>query len=606
MKDHLYTPDAGSLQWNPCDIKNAERSRESTISYDDTLRKAPHSPIHTPRSQTPTNSRPSSPSRQGSKKVLELLFSKSRELGASAIVVSGQALFQGAPSEPWINRTRLRKLEILSIVNALDLRWDINFTMQLAYRRAEGPESELDTEEIQKYWKAIRIELELYTLLSKALKCGALGSELNTDTIRSAVQKRVRRLFITIKDILKTILPQNEQVYLERLFDIDFMMGEILSGCLNFVSVATWLSEILLRHCAPVRDDKIKGFVNMISKGDFDSLTQGLSEILSTLELMKIDTSNHVLKHFKPHFINLTITFGVRYFGKRIQGGKFHAKPVRTWFLKNRHPRTPDITQARTRNIELCYFVEAFIRHLSPCCETSLPETFDMDAYRIEALRKTMAEVVQLRICRLILKHNLRQLNVVLPSDAETDLFLRIGLASKIAGGMTEAAAEIASIMVRTIMRHSKRTICVSDVDLIDDIRCRLQADLASTSYKFYSEEMEVINLLSVNAFNTADSLLNSNPWDIFNKLVPSTSKPASFSASGLSPDAWRNENQVLRDMSDLIAHILLLNWRVFGEMIYLNDGLDEHTADSGIQQDSTPKRKQIERRITVRPRVPR
>jgi hypothetical protein len=607
------TPDAGYPHLNPESPRNiggAGRRHGSLISYDATLSTAAYpqsSPPNTPRSQTPINTRPNSPTAHGisESETIKLLFDIVRTLGASETVVSGHALFWEAPIEPWVTRARLRKLDILSIVNDPSLRWDICYTTHLAYRRADGPESEMKIEERNNYRKAIRIELELYSLLPKILDFTDTGTELDAEKVRSTVTRRVPQLLKTIKQILQTILPKNEHVYLERLFEIPFMMNEILSGCFNFESVATCLSELLIRHAAPIRDNKIRGFVQTISKGDIDSITEGLSEILSTLELMKIDTSNYVLRHFKPNFIDLTITFGLRYFGNRILRGKFSALPARNWFLNNRHPRTPEVIQARTRNIELSYFVEAFVRHLSPRCTTLLPETFAMDTDRIEALRKAIKELVQLRICRLILKLNLERLKAVLPKTAEMDFFRRIWLTIKTTGGMAESVSEIAPQMVKTITRYSRHTKCGLDPDLIEEIQGHLKADLAPISHRFYSEEMEISSFLAVNAFNTANGLLNSNPWDIYTRLVPAVSKSSSFSVSGLSLDAWRNEDQALRSMSDLIAHVLLLNWRVFGEMIYLNHELDATTACRGVQQHSTPEERPTKRGIAVRPQVP-
>src|SRR3954468_10101746 len=63
-------------------------------------------------------------------------------------------------------------------------------------------------------------------------------------------------------------------------------------GVADLVKLALWLSQLLKCHCAPMRDEWVDRMVAQISRGnqqgDVGLLVQGIKDLLSVLEAMKL------------------------------------------------------------------------------------------------------------------------------------------------------------------------------------------------------------------------------------------------------------------------------------------------------------------------------
>jgi hypothetical protein len=118
--------------------------------------------------------------------------------------------------------------------------------------------------------------------------CGPFTSDPKVNALRKDCQRRIPAMFRTIKEILEHLVPKRDQPSVDEHLDVAMLMQEIEKGVCDFVSIATWLAQLLKRHCAPMRDEMVNRMVEKIGKGDAASISAGLCELFGVLEAMKL------------------------------------------------------------------------------------------------------------------------------------------------------------------------------------------------------------------------------------------------------------------------------------------------------------------------------
>jgi T-complex protein 11 len=536
--------------------------------------------IPSPLYKTPPQSRCITPCPTPTKQQvsIEFIFGCLKNIGASPRITDQYALFVSAPIDPPITKHVLKCLDIPSMVNSLTLRWDINFTRELAYRKLESPESELENSSSKLYYSSVRLEFELYALLPDILASVKNLPGIERHDFLVAMQRRLPRLLKAIKEVLQTIVPKKELVDLDQLFDERLMLQEIPQGCCDFPLIASRLAELLIRHCAPIRDQRIREMAVLFCKGGFESITKGLEELLTILELMRLDTSNHLLRSFRWHFIDATPTFGVRYFGHRIVKGRFNARPSRVWFLRNhkQFAKKPEAREGVSRHAPLRAFVEAFTRHVLPCCVEKLPDTFDMDAQRIQTTRSEILEIIHLRVCYWVFRYVYRLCGKLqaLPCNVQRDIQREMQLIARGSGSVHSDLPNLAVYIVRKALDCSGNEDKPLDTQLVERARGYLEKGFNPNRIFFSTEEKKLQKALAEDVFRIADANLNAPPWEIFDKLVPVTSNNQRPGLASPRGEVLPAEEQQLREITNRVAHMALLNWTVFAELIYLNDDI--------------------------------
>jgi hypothetical protein len=145
-------------------------------------------------------------------------------------------------------------------------------------------------------------------------------------------------------------------------------------------------------------------------------------------------------------------------------------------------------------------------------------------------------------------------------------------------GSVLAASPDLAVYIVRKAMDFSGNAKKELDTAETDKIRDQLSERLDpknDVNGVFGQEEARFQDALAEEVFQTADANLNSLPWEIYNKLVPTIPKiqrPPGFVSHG--GDDFPSEEQQLHEITDRLAQMTLLHWSVFAPLIYLNDGL--------------------------------
>jgi hypothetical protein len=203
--------------------------------------------------------------------------------------IENRNCFFSAIEEPPITQQSLSELDIRSIINNVKLRHDINFDRDLHFRPIVDGERGLKKREMQKaYWSAVEVELYLYKIFYGDTKLDMLPGHIDMSKLKKTIQKRLPLMFETIKEIIISLVSERDRPAVQRDLDVPMLMQEIERQLCDFVSIARTLATLLKRHCAPMRDDMVDAMVHKMQQGDPSSISAGLRDLFSVLEVMKL------------------------------------------------------------------------------------------------------------------------------------------------------------------------------------------------------------------------------------------------------------------------------------------------------------------------------
>jgi hypothetical protein len=553
----------------------------------------------------------------------------------------GLAVFLMAPLE-LINNVTLRELDITLLVHHVPFRVDLNFHADLQLRpigRAGGEKSRMMSD----YREALTIEMELIRFIPIGVDQEAQESGLTLAMATKVCQRRLPLLLQSVRAMVAQMIPDGDISELEANWDAAHIMQEIHGSVLDFLAKATWLGGLLKKHCAPCRDKDIDRMIETISAGDISGIANGLIELLRVIELMRLDISNYQIRSLRPFFIDSSLQFQQRFYGSQILRRKFDPFKSRTWYVQSRQEleKTPtaasDLLDLPSKNVDLKAFVYGFVQLVLPSCRTAMPATFERDAVRMQAIRSELLGVVQLMICYQVFVEFLTQEHsrsgkvVVLTRRDRAAIRANLRTISHKDGGTIAAMPNLAVEIVRQIAAVGAgpgRQPGSMDLGLLQEVERELSIRLHPNDCHFDREEREVRRQLTVDVFGVAESFLHTLPFEIFTSLVPDARPPphggattmrqsvspgpgpstasspvaaaaaaatrrqqrhgkrataaaaaAAAAASSGTPVIETPQLDQLDAVRDRLAHIAILHWRVWADLVYLNGGLDEMMA---------------------------
>lgn len=200
--------------------------------------------------------------------------------------------FAQASLYPPITKHSLSELDIGAIINNPKLRHDVNFDRELHFRpNFDGSKGKFKLKTAEEYWGALAAELDLYTFLFHSTSHSTREDVSWARTVKIA-QRRIPHMFDALREIIKSLVPEQDQSRVDEQLDTKMLMQQIEKGVCDLVSLAKWLSHLLKAHCAPVRDEWVDKMVEQIDLGSRvgsgRSLVNGLRELLGILEAMKL------------------------------------------------------------------------------------------------------------------------------------------------------------------------------------------------------------------------------------------------------------------------------------------------------------------------------
>jgi hypothetical protein len=327
------------------------------------------------------------------------------------------------PPLPPINLQSLKEIDLNEILKNPQLRHDILFDPQLQFRpNLDGERGKRKKSIIDKYWSEIngecsqffnssinsQIQINFSTNNSEGSTIiGGNNSRVNLVTVSAPVSSRpikINRLpilFITLRDVLISLLPNKDKQLVLDVMDIDLLIQQLNHGQFDFIQMSLWLGDIFKLHCAPMRDlwiqEMIEKFRLAYKLNSVDYLVSGLRYIFQILEAMKLDVANHQIRILRPILVETAIDFEKDYFSSLLLSKKININDSLNWFYQNYQKKSWD-------SPKICLF--SSIIDLLSCRKMSseFPSTLIFDHTRLILLRADVRQLVCIQLCLILFK----------------------------------------------------------------------------------------------------------------------------------------------------------------------------------------------------------
>ncbi|GAA5862745.1 hypothetical protein JCM1840_002659 [Sporobolomyces johnsonii] len=193
----------------------------------------------------------------------------------------------------------------------------------------------------------------------------------------------------------------------DQIFDVldpAFLSQQLARGVLDSASLARFLGSTLKTHCAPMRDELVD---EMVAACEGEGFVKGLRMCFEILELMKLDIANHQLRSLRPYLVQTALEFERRFFQDFAtrRRGRPSFERSRAWLNasvstieNNNKPRTGTSSDLVDKVVsqgmlDLIFSPssstasanDASSPPSSPVSLASLPETVQLDSYRLQA-----------------------------------------------------------------------------------------------------------------------------------------------------------------------------------------------------------------------------
>ena len=199
--------------------------------------------------------------------------------------------------DPPVTVRSLSELDLVRIIHDAKLRHDLNFEREISFRpNVDSPRCQQKEAAANAYWEALTIEFALYIKYRHNLvssKVSAPPLPWISETPNSPrLPMRLPRMFVTIRDVLKTLVPGSECSAVDQRLDVDLLMQELENGACDVKGLSNWLRRLLLGSCSPLRDTEVEKMANIVHEGvdkdDARILVSGLKVLFGILEIMKL------------------------------------------------------------------------------------------------------------------------------------------------------------------------------------------------------------------------------------------------------------------------------------------------------------------------------
>nr|XP_018904255.1 PREDICTED: T-complex protein 11-like protein 1 isoform X1 [Bemisia tabaci] len=236
-----------------------------------------------------------------------------------------------------------------------------------------------------------------------------LSQELNADP---PVYTQALALLQEIKDTLSSLLlPQHTKLKkeIEEVLDMELIRQQIDNETLDFPYYAQYITSVMGKLCAPVRDDKIRELTQT------KEVVQVYKGILETLELMKLDMANFTIEMFKPHIQASSVEYEKEKFSEFLKVQADGLFSTREWLSRHVDPSKPDEPKDDI-------LTRAYMETLCWNPDNIFPETLMMDENRFLDIQD---ECRQLSVTAAVLLLTISSVGCGLESHAEYKMKLK-------------------------------------------------------------------------------------------------------------------------------------------------------------------------------------
>jgi len=536
--------------------------------------------------------------------------------------------FCEASDYPPITTQSLSELDIQNIITNVRLRQDVNFDRDLSFRpNLDGARGEAKQSSTETYWTALVAELELYSYLSQDAPDAKTRDTSYRAGFTSHAKRRIPIMFQTVRQVLKTLVPDRDYARVDEHLDVPMLMQEIERGVCDMVRLAEWMAQLLKEHCAPMRDVWVDDMVSMTQRGasgeGIEKIVEGLRDLFTILEIMKLvsgiqvyrplkltlpqDVANHQIRNLKTLLIEDTVNFQRHYHLDKLINGRSRVNidTAQAWYLRARW-EFADLHAGRPLNNtseKLAIFVRTVVAQLfNKNGRHTFPETFYLDQDRLRTLKAEIEDLIHLEVCMDAFAAMLKQSG-------------HDGLMSPTVRRRLHSA--LLAIMGDVLGYGSHQWVTNSEALSLELLRqvSYVTGQPVSYSHEHLSHANSHLLHMFHNSFQThnphlEDTLLdrvimcasrnsNCSPTDLFSNLVsearstpPQSSHFLHLQSNDTSPSlhTMNPETAQWQDIANRITHIILLHWRVWERIAYVQDDESQQpltTSTTSLQSQS-------------------
>jgi hypothetical protein len=422
------------------------------------------------------------------------------------------------------------------------------------------------------------------------------------------------RLLREVKEIMQTLVVKKDRSSLDEGFDVDLLMQQINKGVMDLEKLALWLSGVLKRHCAPMRDQSVDEMCNKLSNGnrntDIPELVAGMRSLVDILEAMRVDLANYFICRFRLNLIQGTVPFAQRFFKREIQGRKLSIEGAQVWYQHAKLNARLEFQDPRSLYTEAFgdagIFFDAVTKLLLPSTQAEDPnsnvcvDTFRFDKGRILKLRSDIYDIICLEICMRQFQELEKMAASAMHTNFAAHQFSRPFSDSGSDGGSLNSSPWNSGFLgARTPADADIRT---RSRELYDSLLALLQtapkATRASQRWQVLSSHIAVqirryvhdphitfgemerilsekLSHVESDTFQDVEACFHER---LFEELARRVKEFRNLSEVGLFSVATRSKApavrvagqiQTLQDLATQLAHLGLLHWRVWGKLAY-------------------------------------
>ncbi|KAF3007830.1 hypothetical protein E8E13_010658 [Curvularia kusanoi] len=504
--------------------------------------------------------------------------------------------FREGSEFPPITRQSLSELDIQNIITNIRLRHDVNFDRDLSFRpNLDGAKGQEKVRAAQRYWSALVAELELYNRLFRGTPPLLEFDTSDWSVIVRNAERRIPNIFQTIRDVIKGLVPDRDHCRVDEHLDVPMLMQQIERGICDLVGLSEWMSCLLKEHCAPMRDhwvDKMVAYTRTgVAQNKPESIVKGLCELLGILESMKLDVANHQIRNLKTLLIEDTVNFETHYHLDRLVNGRarVNIQTSQKWYQSAADEFISDCTaQCSSSRLSL----EVFVRGVTATLfgkdgRSDFPDAMYLDTDRLHIMKAEIENHVFLEVCLQMFATLAKQFGFRGPTLTATRQELVTSLTAimgefNMGYGPHQWMANSEALALE-ILRHASNVAgraTAYDYDNLSSADQHLRHLFFST---FTTQARKVEAAILPTILATIDKYNNCSPMELFNSLAPTTTAKKISPLQSMQPaaaDTFSPHNNLLLhpdshklvNITNRISHIVILHWRVWSRIAYVQD----------------------------------
>lgn len=312
-------------------------------------------------------------------------------------------------------------------------------------------------------------------------------------------------------------------------------------------------------------------------------IVNGLRELLGILEAMKLDVANHQIRNMKMSLIEDTIHYQYNFHLNFILGltnRRINVAAIQRWYMAELEtfslsdPSRQRIS-GRAGAVVLVQGITRLLFSNNARCE--FPDSFYLDHDRLRTLKSDIDYHTYFEICFELFRQLSKGFgySMVIPATSKQTLYnsLEAIMSDNSSSGPSPwwiNSEHIAAELIRQALVLNNRAPNYNSKQL-DDTNRTLRA-MYETAYVKHSKLLEELVLAQTLASITR--YISSSPVELYNTFVSVGSSPTSRIPPALSiHSATENKPSPLSELptnfSNRIAHIIILHWRIWGELVY-------------------------------------